>query len=188
MARPRGPLPLSNVDEVSAADIALAWSRELPGAKVESIHVITTLWRTAKRLTDERSRTLRRLGMDAATLDLLSTLRRAGAPYRLTTQTLAQRCLVSAGAISQRLARAEAEGLVTRAPAGTGRKSIAVTLTAAGHHALLPVVDELLAHETELVSSFTDKERVLLVDLLERLGDHVGGGANDPAALRSPGL
>ncbi|WP_280399098.1 MarR family winged helix-turn-helix transcriptional regulator, partial [Nocardia carnea] len=101
----------------SPAEIAAAWERELPGARTESIHLFTPLWRVAKLLTEERQRTLRRLGVDDATLDLLSTLRRSGPPYRLTTRQIAARSLVTAGAISQRLARAEAAGLITRSPA-----------------------------------------------------------------------
>lgn len=178
------PLPLSTAAETSAADIAAAWKRELPGARVESILVITTLWRTAKRLTDERSRTLRRMGIDAATLDLLSTLRRAGAPYRLTTQTLAERCLVSAGAISQRLARAEAEGLITRESAGQGRKSVAVTLTDAGHQLLDPTVTDLLAYEADLLSIFTASEREQLTEMLERLERRVAEAANGQASAK----
>ncbi|WP_280401232.1 MarR family transcriptional regulator [Nocardia carnea] len=44
-------------------------------------------------------------------------MRRSGPPYRLTTRQIAARSLVTAGAISQRLARAEAAGLITRSPA-----------------------------------------------------------------------
>lgn len=167
------PLVLSESTETSVQDIAQAWARELPGADVDSILVITTLWRTAKRLMDARATTLRDLGMDSAMLDLLSTLRRAGPPYRLTTQTLSERCLVSAGAISQRLTRAEDAGFVVREPAGHGRKSVAVTLTEAGHQALEPVVTSLLAHEAGYLTELTQSERQQLVDMLQRLGQHV---------------
>lgn len=167
------PLALSDSTETSVQDIAQAWARELPGIDVESILVITTLWRAAKRLMDARGRALRQLGMDAVTLDLLSTLRRAGPPYRLTTRTLAKRCLVSAGAISQRLARAETSGFVVREPAGRERKSVAVTLTATGHRALDPVVTDLLSQEADYISIFTQAERQQLVEMLRRLDRHV---------------
>ena len=167
------PLDLSDSTETSVQDIAEAWERELPGIDVESILVITTLWRTAKQLMDARGRTLRHLGMDAATLDLLSTLRRAGPPYRLTTDTLAKRCLVSAGAISQRLTRAETAGFVVREPAGRKRKSVAVTLTETGHRALGPVVSELLSEEADYISIFTQTERRQLVNMLRHLDQHV---------------
>ena len=58
----------------------------------------------AKLLSDDRRRTLGRLGIEDSTLDLLSTLRRSGPPYTLTTRELGERTLVTAGAISQRVA------------------------------------------------------------------------------------
>ena len=102
----------SDLDSVDL--IQRAWERERPGTPAASIGVITRIWRIGKLLADERRRTLARLGIDAATLDLLSTLRRAGPPYRLTASAVAAQSLVSAGAISQRVARAEREGLVRR--------------------------------------------------------------------------
>ena len=73
------------------------------------------------------------LGIDAATLDLLSTLRRACYLYRLTAGAVAELSLVSAGAISQRVARAEREGLVRRERSPADGRLSYVTLTAAGH-------------------------------------------------------
>lgn len=72
------------------------------------------VWQFAKLFGDDRRRVLARLGVDAATLDLLSVLRRGGPPYTLTTRELAGRSLVTAGAVSQRVARAERDGLVVR--------------------------------------------------------------------------
>ena len=77
--------------------IGAAWERELPGVPTSSIGVITPLWRVAKLLSDDRRRTLRRVGLEESTLDLLSTLRRAGPPYTLTTRELGERTLVTAG-------------------------------------------------------------------------------------------
>jgi DNA-binding MarR family transcriptional regulator len=154
---------------IRAVDIARAWEREVPGIPVRSIPVITTLWRTGKVFSDDRQRTLRRLGLDAATLDLLSTLRRAGSPYRLTTRELAARTLVSAGAISQRVARAEKDGLVLRKPSVEGRRAVTVELTEAGHDLLIPAVRQLLEHEESLVAPLSDAEQAQLVLLLEKL-------------------
>jgi DNA-binding Lrp family transcriptional regulator len=57
---------------------------------------------------------LARLGVDPATRDLLATLRRAGPPYQMTAGDIAKQTLVSAGAVSQRVVRAERDGLVRR--------------------------------------------------------------------------
>jgi DNA-binding MarR family transcriptional regulator len=159
-------------DEVSSwpvADIAEAWTRELPGADTDSIAVITPLWRTAKRLADDRRRTLAALGIDSSTLDLLSVIRRAGPPYELTTREITARTLVTAGAISQRIARAEEAGLVERAASNASRRAVAVRLTEAGHRLIEVTVRQLLAHESRMVADLTAAERAALATCLAKI-------------------
>jgi DNA-binding MarR family transcriptional regulator len=157
----------SNTDGVD--EIERAWRRERLGTPVGSIGVLTRIRRIGKLLEDDRRRTLRRLGIDAATLDLLSTLRRAGSPYHLSPSELARRTLVSAGAISQRVARAERDGLVQRVRAGRDARSVRVTLTPAGHALVERTVDDLLRHEEALLAPLTDSERTRLAALLRTL-------------------
>jgi DNA-binding MarR family transcriptional regulator len=161
--------PFDSTSALPAEVIAAAWRRELPGVPTSSIGVITPLWRVAKALADDRRRTLDRLGVDPGTLDLLSTLRRSGDPWTLTTRELAAQTLVTAGAISQRVARAERSGLVERAPSPVSRRAVAVTLTPAGHRLVEGVVGSLLEHEEGLVSALDPAERELLGGLLQRL-------------------
>lgn len=161
-----------------AGEIAAAWRRERPGTPTESIGVVTRIWQLGKLFADDRRRLLVELDIDRGTMDLLSVLRRAGPPYALTTRTLAERTLVTAGAISQRVARAEAAGLVVRAPGGPGRRAVTVTLTTAGHAEIERVVDRVLRREVELLSGLPASARadladglsVLLDDLVDRLG------------------
>jgi len=143
--------PLDESGTVGADAIAAAWRRELPGVPTHSIQVVTPIWRLAKLLADDRRRFLADQGVDSATLDLVSTLRRAGEPYTLSTRELAEQCLVSAGAISQRVARGEKEGLVTRGPARGRPKTVPVTLTAAGHELADRLVGDLLRREAALI-------------------------------------
>ncbi|MFB9430467.1 MarR family winged helix-turn-helix transcriptional regulator [Streptoalloteichus tenebrarius] len=146
-----------------------AWRRERPATPVRSIGVISRIWHAAKLLGDERRRTLAALGVDQATLDLLSTLRRAGPPYRMTPAQLAGACLVSAGAITQRVARAEAAGLVSAERTASGRRTRHVTLTDEGHRVIEGTVDRLLGHEQDLIDHLTDEQQELLADLLRVL-------------------
>ena len=147
-------------------EIASAWAREIPGAPTESILLITPLWRVAKLLEDERRRVLASLGVDAGTLDLLSTLRRAGTPFTLTTREITSRALITAGAVSQRVARAERHGLVTRASSIASRRAVAVTLTDAGSDLVANTVRALLAHERGLIADLTEPEKKRLRRLL----------------------
>jgi DNA-binding MarR family transcriptional regulator len=154
----------------AAAEIAAAWRRERPGTPTDSIEIVTPVWRLAKLFSDDRARVLRAAGIDPATLDLLSVLRRAGAPYTLTTRELARRTLVTAGAISQRVARAERDGLVVRAGSPKpGSRAVTVSLTDAGHALIEQSVDAVLGREAELVSGLDPEQRRLLTGLLDHL-------------------
>lgn len=165
--------PLDRPADYPVGEIAAAWQRERPGTPVGSIGVVTPLWRLAKLFADDRRRVLADAGVDPATLDLLSVLRRAGTPYRLTTRELARRTLVTAGAISQRVARAERDGLVTRRPDDDGSRAVVVELTTAGHGLVERTVDRVLTRESELLGSLSETERSALAGQLQRLLDEV---------------
>ncbi|MFD9208866.1 MarR family winged helix-turn-helix transcriptional regulator [Streptomyces sioyaensis] len=171
--------PTADTSAYPVDEIAAAWERERPGVPVSSIGIVTPIWQLAKLLGDDRRRVLAGAGVDPATLDLLSVLRRSGAPYTLTTRELSRRSLVTAGAISQRVARAEREGLVTRRP-GEGRpRTVLVALTPAGHELIESTVDQVLVREAELVGGLSPEQqkqlagllRILLQDTQHRLGD-----------------
>ncbi|CAM3792747.1 MarR family transcriptional regulator [Nocardiopsis rhodophaea] len=149
--------------------IQQAWLRERPGTPVGSIGVITRIWQVAKLLDDDRRRTMARLGMDSATRDLLSTLRRSGPPYRLTPTQIARAALVSPGAVSLRVARAEEQGLVRRFKGGPDGRSTTVELTPEGHALIERTVDDLLRHEETLLDGLTADQREHLADLLRVL-------------------
>jgi DNA-binding MarR family transcriptional regulator len=153
----------------SPAEIAAAWRRERPATPTESIEIVTPIWRLAKLFADDRSRVLRAAGIDAATLDLLSVIRRSGPPYTLSTREIARRTLVTAGAISQRVARAERDGFVQRTPGTTGRRTVLVKLTAEGHMLIERSVDAVLGREATLTGDLSGRDRTLLISLLDKL-------------------
>ncbi|MFD7587255.1 MarR family winged helix-turn-helix transcriptional regulator [Kitasatospora sp. NPDC059811] len=159
-----------------ADEISQAWRCEQPGLPVDWIGILTRIHDAAKLLADERRRVLTQVGMDAATLDLLSTLRRSGRPYRLSTRELASRCLITPGAVTQRVDRAQHEGLVRRLAADPGTRAVPVELTPEGHHAVENAVDGLLNYERGLIEALAPQEQrelarllaVLLQDLSDR--------------------
>ena len=167
---------MARIDTAEA--IADAWNRELPGVPTDSIRIITRVWRAAKLLSDERRRTLTGLGIDRATLDLISVLRRRGTPYELTPAELAARSLVSAGAVSQRVARAEEAGLVEVDRTPSGKRALTVRLTERGHAWADHSVTGLLEAEDHLVGHLSERQRADLARLLKAflagLHDHTG--------------
>ncbi|MFF7041877.1 MarR family winged helix-turn-helix transcriptional regulator [Streptomyces massasporeus] len=170
--RDRRPAAAGPTGDDPADAIAAAWSRERPQTPVDSIGVVTRIWQLAKHFGDDRRRVLAEAGVDPATLDLLSVLRRSGPPYTMSTRDLAGHSLVTAGAISQRVARAEREHLVTRRPAPGRSRAVLVELTTAGHELVERTVDRVLAREAELLEGLGAERQEALAELLrELLGD-----------------
>jgi DNA-binding MarR family transcriptional regulator len=87
----------------------------------------------------------------------------------LPPSELARRSLVSAGAISQRVASAERRGLVVRERSDPDARVRPVALTRAGHALIEASVDELLTHEQSLLSALSPAQQAQLTRLLRRL-------------------
>ncbi|MEV0088419.1 MarR family transcriptional regulator [Saccharopolyspora sp. NPDC050642] len=154
-------------------EIVDQWARERPGMPVDSIGVVARILRIAKLLTDERRRVLAELGIDNAILDLLATLRRAGSPYRLSPAEIAENCLVSGGAITQRVTRAEESGLVRSQRSASGKRTVTVELTPRGHEVIERNIEVLIGRERQLLAGMPadDQRRLegLLRDLLAQM-------------------
>lgn len=160
------------------------WALARPDLPVRSIGVITRIWHIAKLLFDDRRRTMNHLGMEPAIRDLLANLLRSGPPYRLRASELALRCHVSKGAITQRVARAEAAGLVeslsVRTTAtdeyesresitGRDQRAVWIELTPRGKQLVEITVEALLRHEDALLAELGDEEIAVLSNSLRRL-------------------
>ncbi len=159
-------MPAAEHDTID--DLIAAWEREGEGVDPASIGIVSRIWYLAKLFGEDRRRTLGAAGIDPAILDLLSVLRRSGPPYRLSTRELAKRSLVTAGAISQRLTRAEAAGLVERHSA-TGSRQVEVQLTEAGRAAGIVALQSVLDREHELLAGLSVDQRHDLERLLRIL-------------------
>ncbi|GAA4612753.1 MarR family winged helix-turn-helix transcriptional regulator [Saccharopolyspora hordei] len=167
-----------------AAAIMAAWRRERPDLDPASVAIVTRIWHLAKFFGDDRRKLLGQRGIDPSLMDLLETLRRSGEPYALTTRELAAQSAVTPAAISQRLARAEQRGWVTREPA-RGR-AVLVRLTDEGKQVVDDTAGAIFDHEGDLLGALSEEDRSVLAELLRELcvdlvGDaptvHVGDGS-----------
>ena len=131
--------------------------------------VVGRISRIQRRIDLAQRETFARFGLDPPAFDVLATLRRSGAPHALTPGSLMRTAMVTSGAITQRLDRLEARGLVTRGPHPDDGRVVVVALTPAG----LTLVDEVLpAHlqtEEHLLAALSPLERATLAALLRTL-------------------
>src|SRR6478736_2685605 len=117
-------------DEVDR--IVLAWERERPDLDVRPLTVLSRVSRLARHLDLARRSAFSRHDLETWEFDVLSALRRAGAPYRLSPGALLTLTLVTSGTMTNRIDRLEDKGLVERQPSPDDRRGVLVQLTDAG--------------------------------------------------------
>ncbi len=107
------------------------WNAVRPDVDMSPVGIVGRVSRLS-RLVDRRlAANFARFGIENWMYDVLATLRRAGEPYELTAGDLVGQSMVTTGAITNRIDRLEARGLVERTRTDDRRKVI-VRLTARG--------------------------------------------------------
>lgn len=150
-------------------EIVDAWRRERPDLDPEPLHVFSRLSRLSRRLDLDRATAFGDHGIDGWEFDVLSALRRAGAPYELSPGRLVQETLVTSGTMTNRIDRLTAKGWVERAPSPSDRRGVIVRLTEAGRTAVDGAMADLLERERDLLAELGAPEVAELTALLRRL-------------------
>ncbi len=167
---------MPDADRVDHVDRVLAqWARQRPDLDVSPMAVIGRLSRAARLIDAELRRTFAAHGLDAASFDVLATLRRSDPPHRLTPAALMQSAMVTSGAISQRLDRLEERGLVTRTRSAADARSVEVALTADGRELIDRALPDHVATEERLLAGLDAQERTDLAAGLRRLLESLDG-------------
>ncbi|MFJ1800745.1 MarR family winged helix-turn-helix transcriptional regulator [Streptomyces sp. NPDC088180] len=126
--------------------------------------------------TNDYARPSRPQAWGGGDFDVLAALRRSGEPHALSAGELSRTVLVTTGAISKRVDRLEARGLVGRSVAESDSRGRLVTLTVEG----VELTDELIAvhldNRRRLLSGLSADEQTQLADLLERLASTLPEG------------
>jgi DNA-binding MarR family transcriptional regulator len=157
-----------NAPQDRVARIQEAWRRERPDVDVAPQGIIGRLHRLATHLDDELDTVYSRHGLGFGEFDVLATLRRAGAPYERAPGEIAQHTMVTTGAVTKRLDRLVAAGLVERRPAeGDGRRRV-VALTTEGLRVIDTTFTEHMANERRLVDQLSATDQAALEGILRR--------------------
>jgi DNA-binding MarR family transcriptional regulator len=154
-------------DEVDR--IVAAWRRERPDLDVRPLEVLSRVSRLARHLDLARRGAFSRHDLETWEFDVLSALRRAGAPYRLSPGALLTLTLVTSGTMTNRIDRLEGKGLVERQPSPDDRRGVLVQLTDAGLERVDAAFAALLDTERTLLGELPESDRIALVDLLRQV-------------------
>ena len=153
-----------------AAKAAASWRRERPDLDVEAMEIIGRLNElSALIMRDHLQPGFDRFGLQAGEFDVLATLRRAGAPYRLTPTALYEATMLSSGGMTARLDRLQARDLIRRDPNPDDRRGTLVALTDAGLALIDAAIGPHAENETRLLSALSADDRAQLNRLLALL-------------------
>ncbi len=149
--------------------LAAQWRRERPDLDTAVMAEVARLLVIARLIDRRLEATAAEFGVHPSEGDVLFTLRRAGAPHRLSPKGLAEALLVTSGTMTNRLDRLEARGLVRRLPDPRDRRGLLVELTDAGRALADEAVAVHVAREEELLAGLTPREREQLARLTRKL-------------------
>lgn len=145
------------------------WRRELPDLETRPMAVLGRAYRLSKLVRPSIEAVFAQFALDRGEFDILATLRRAGAPFRLTPTELYTSLMIPSGSLTHRLGRLERAGLVRRLPSATDGRSLAVQLTEAGRETVEAAFRLDMACEAEFLSGLTPEEIQALAGLLRKL-------------------
>ena len=146
-----------------------AWLRERPDLDVSPLQVFSRVSRLARRLDLDRVQAFAQHDLEGWEFDVLSALRRAGAPYELSPGQLIRQTLVTSGTMTNRVDRLERRGLVERSPSPSDRRGVIVRLTPSGQQTVDAAMADLLDRERELLAHLPARQRDDLAAMLRQL-------------------
>jgi DNA-binding MarR family transcriptional regulator len=152
----------------SIEDLLGEWRRERPDLDPWPFAIFGRAWRLTASLRADSEKWLAPLGLTFESFSLIVTLRRSGSPYELNPTALYRESLLSSGAMTNRIDRVEAMGMISRRPNPRDRRGTMVRLTAKGRaladraikihfEALAQELVCLKAHERKTLSSLLSK-------------------------------
>jgi DNA-binding MarR family transcriptional regulator len=143
------------------------WRRALPTVDVSPLEVLSRVTRLAHHLERRRTVIFARHGLETWTFDVLSALRRVGAPHELTPGQLLGLTLVTSGTMTNRLNHLEQRGLVRRNPDPKDARSVRVQLTGVGKRTVDSALKDLVVEEGAFLGALDEEHRSTLAELLK---------------------
>lgn len=159
--------PADGADQIDR--MLAVWVREIPGLDRLTEGIVERIDILSRYFNQSMETTLAEFGLDRRTHRVLGRLRYQGPPYRLSAGQLAEGMGLSSGAMTNRLDRLEAAGLVRRLPDPDDRRGVLVEPTEAGHAAWDRATDTQARREALIASALSEEEKELIHSLLRRL-------------------
>ncbi|MFI2608795.1 MarR family winged helix-turn-helix transcriptional regulator [Kitasatospora sp. NPDC018619] len=162
------PAPATPLEFGIAEQVAL-YQREFPTVDPQVETIVQTLLRVSRRMGVAYDRQLTVLGITSAEWEVLKALVVSGSPYRLGPGELAKRLGLTPAAMTHRIDRMVADGLVTRDRDETNRVRVIIELTETGRDKWLESMRMAAVFEEEFLQDVAGSERAALSATLGRM-------------------
>jgi DNA-binding MarR family transcriptional regulator len=145
------------------------WGAARPDFEMDPLRVTARLSRIGPLLARRQEEVFSRFGLSRSEVGMLSALRIAGPPHRLSPGRLGRGLMMSSAGITGRTDRLERRGLVRRLPDPHDRRGVIVELTDEGVEAVDGAVRAVTLSDQQLMERFDAAEMASLEGLLRKL-------------------
>ncbi|MCC7259019.1 MAG: MarR family transcriptional regulator [Gammaproteobacteria bacterium] len=153
------------------------WAQERPELDCSSLSVVVRVIYLAKVFRQSAEQALATLDLKLWEYDVLSALRRQGPPFQLPATGLARASMLTSGAMTNRIDRLEARGLVVRATDPDDRRGVNVQLTGRGRELTDAAIEARLRAADRQLEALSIGERRAVSASLRRLFLEAAPGA-----------
>jgi DNA-binding MarR family transcriptional regulator len=149
--------------------ILTQWARERPDLDVTPMGIIGRISRVERLIDEQMKAVCSKFNLERWGFDVLASLRRSGKPHRLTPTQLYNSLMLTSGAMTNRIDRLEAAGLVERLQDPADRRGVLVSLTKDGLKLIDKAVTAHMVVEEAMLASFSCNDREKFAELLRTL-------------------
>ncbi len=149
------------------------WHQERPDLDVGPMQIIGRIKQLSQYFSREMGKTFSAHGLNAASFDVLATLRRSGPPYSLSPGDLMDSTMVTSGTMTNRINQLVTAGLVERTKNCQDARGFVISMTNEGHKLIDQVLIEHVKTQSQLTAVLTEKDKKSLNSILRKLLSNV---------------
>lgn len=162
-------MKILNMKEDTIDKLLETWQHERPDLDPWPSGIAARIFRLSTHLRRHAETWLDPMGLSWETFEIITALRRNGAPYEMKPTALYKATFLTSGAMTNRLDRAHAVGLIVRMDDPDDRRGVVVRLTPAGLALANEAIERYYAESSQLMGHLRVKQRTDLANLLREL-------------------